>query len=113
LFKKSWFSDYADEENFMSLFYSKNFTPQGVNFFHYKNIEFDKAFEEALSEKDEQKKIELYQTMDRLVIEDAPIIPLYYDEVVKLVSRKITGLGSNSMNLLNLKTVKKLKHSAQ
>ncbi len=113
LFKKSWFSDYADEENFMSLFYSKNFTPQGVNFFHYKNIEFDKAFEKALSEKDEQKKIELYQTMDRLVIEDAPIIPLYYDEVVKLVSRKITGLGSNSMNLLNLKTVKKLKHSAQ
>src|SRR5690606_698873 len=32
LFKKSWLADYADEENFMSLFYSKNFSPQGVNF---------------------------------------------------------------------------------
>lgn len=105
LFKKSWFSDYADEENFMSLFYSKNFAPQGVNFFHYKNKEFDTAFEMALNEKDEQKKILLYQQMDRLIIEDAPIIPLFYDQVVKIVSHGITGLGSNSMNLLNLKTV--------
>lgn len=105
LFKKSWFSDYADEENFMSLFYSKNFAPKGVNFFHYKNKEFDTAFEMALNEKDEQKKILLYQQMDRLIIEDAPIIPLFYDQVVKIVSHGITGLGSNSMNLLNLKTV--------
>ena len=107
LFKKSWFSDYADEENFMSLFYSKNFVPQGVNFFHYKNETFDRAFEQAQIEKDEQKKILLYQQMDRLIIEDAPVIPLYYDQVVRLVSHRIKGLSSNPMNLLNLKRVKK------
>jgi oligopeptide transport system substrate-binding protein len=107
LFKKSWFSDYADEENFMSLFYSKNFVPQGVNFFHYKNETFDRAFEQAQLEKDEQKKILLYQQMDRLIIEDAPVIPLYYDQVVRLVSHRIKGLSSNPMNLLNLKRVKK------
>jgi peptide/nickel transport system substrate-binding protein len=107
LFKKSWFSDYADEENFMSLFYSKNFVPQGVNFFHYKNKTFDRAFEQAQIEKDEQKKILLYQQMDRLIIEDAPVIPLYYDQVVRLVSHRIKGLSSNPMNLLNLKRVKK------
>lgn len=45
--------------------------------------------------------------MDQLIIDDAVIIPLYYDEVVRLVSNKIKGLGNNSMNLLNLKTVKK------
>ena len=55
-FKKSWLADYADEENFMSLFYSKNFTPQGVNFFHFKNIEFDKAYEKAQVESDETEK---------------------------------------------------------
>jgi len=107
LFKKSWYSDYADEENFMSLFYSKNFAPQGVNFFHYKNAEFDRAFEQALVENNEEKKIALYQQMDRLIIEDAPVIPLYYDQVVRLVSHNIQGLGNNSMNLLNLKTVVK------
>ena len=107
LFKKSWYSDYADEENFMSLFYSKNFSPQGVNFFHYNNERFDSLYEIALKENDELKKINLYQKMDQLIIDDAVIIPLYYDEVVRLVSNKIKGLGNNSMNLLNLKTVKK------
>lgn len=107
LFKKSWFSDYADEENFMSLFYSKNFVPQGVNFFHYSNPLFDKLFEAAMNEKNETKKIELYQEMDRMIINDAPVVPLYYDQSVRLVSHKITGLGNNAMNLLNLKKVRK------
>ncbi|MBX3164261.1 MAG: ABC transporter substrate-binding protein [Bacteroidetes bacterium] len=113
LFKKSWYCDYADEENFMSLFYGKNFTPQGVNFFHYKNAEFDTLYETALAEKDEAKKILLYQKMDKLITEDAPFIPLYYDQVVRLVSHNISGLETNAMNLLNLKTVKKLTTEAQ
>ena len=107
LFKKSWFSDYADEENFMSLFYSKNFAPQGVNFFHYSNPIFDRLFEQAQVERNETLKTELYKKMDRLIIEDAPVIPLYYDQVVRLVSHRIHGLGTNAMNLLNLKTVHK------
>jgi peptide/nickel transport system substrate-binding protein len=70
-------------------------------------VRFDSLYEIALKENDELKKINLYQKMDQLIIDDAVIIPLYYDEVVRLVSNKIKGLGNNSMNLLNLKTVKK------
>ncbi|MBL7911842.1 MAG: ABC transporter substrate-binding protein [Bacteroidia bacterium] len=107
MFKKSWVGDYADEENFMTLFYSKNFSPQGVNYFHYNNPAFDEAFEKAQRENNEAAKIELYQKMDRMIIDDAPVIPLYYDQVIRLVNHKIKGLGNNSMNLLNLKTVVK------
>lgn len=107
LFKKSWFSDYADEENFMSLFYSKNFVPQGVNFFRYANPEFDKRFEQAMAEKDQVSKVRLYRQMDSIVTADAPFIALYYDQSVRLVSHGIKGLGHNAMNLLNLKTVVK------
>lgn len=107
LFKKNWFSDYADEENFMSLFYSKNFAPRGVNFFHYANPEFDRLFEASMIEKDEAKKIRLYQQMDQIITNDAPFIPLYYDQSVRLVSHRISGLGNNAMNLLTLKTVRK------
>ena len=42
-----------------------------------------------------------------MLIDDAPVVPLYYDEVIRLVSKKITGLTTNPMNLLNLKQVKK------
>ena len=100
-------ADYADEENFMSLFYSKNFAPQGVNFFHFKNEAFDEAYEKSLATNDQNEKIVLYQKMDKLILEDAPLIPLYYDEVIRLVSHRIEGLKTNPMNLLNLKNVAK------
>jgi len=107
LFKKSWVGDYADEENFMSSFYSKNFCPVGSNYTHYKNMEFDLLFEKAIHESNRDIKTNLYQQMDQLLIDDAPIIPLYYDQVIRLVRKNITGLQTNAMNLLNLKLVKK------
>ena len=45
--------------------------------------------------------------MDSLVIDEAPVIPLFYDEVVRLVSHHIKHLNTNPMNLLNLKSVVK------
>lgn len=107
-FKKSWVGDYADEENFMSLFYSKNFAPMGSNYTHYKNPEFDVLFEKVIREQNREVKNALYQKMDQMLIDDAPIVPLYYDQVIRLVSKHISGLTTNPMNLLNLKMVKKV-----
>ncbi len=108
-FKKSWVGDYADEENFMGLFYSKNFAPVGFNFTHYKNPEFDILFEKVIKEQNRDVKNAMYQKMDQMIIDDAPIIPLYYDQAIRLVNKNIKGLTTNPMNLLNLKTVKKEK----
>ncbi len=107
MFKKSWVGDYADEENFLSMFYSKNFSPDGFNYFHYSNPKFDKAFEESMKEKNDTIRRNLYQSMDQMIIDDAPIVPLFYDEVIRIVNKRISGLGNNPMNLLNVKTVKK------
>jgi oligopeptide transport system substrate-binding protein len=107
LFKKSWVGDYADEESFMSSFYSKNFSPVGSNYTHYKNPEFDVLFEKVIHEQNRDVKTALYQQMDQMLIDDAPIVPLYYDQVIRLVHKNIKDLSTNSMNLLNLKLVKK------
>lgn len=107
-FKKSWVGDYAEEENFMSLFYSKNFAPMGSNYTHYKNPDFDVLYEKIIKEQNREVKNALYQKMDQMLIDDAPIVPLYYDQVIRLVHKKINGLTTNPMNLLNLKTVKKV-----
>ncbi len=106
-FKKSWVGDYADEENFMSLFYSKNFAPVGSNYTHYKNPDFDILFEKVIREQNREVKSTLYQKMDQMLIDDAPIVPLYYDQVIRLVHKNIRDLNTNPMNLLNLKLVKK------
>ncbi|HRG54269.1 MAG TPA: ABC transporter substrate-binding protein [Bacteroidia bacterium] len=107
-FRKSWIADYADAENFLSLFYSKNWSPAGFNFTHYSNPQFDKLFEQSREELNLSKRYSFYQQMDQLLINDAPIVPLYYDQVVWLVRTNINGLTSNPMNMLSLKRVKKI-----
>ena len=105
-FRKSWIADYPDAENYLALFYSKNFTPHGPNYTHFKSVEFDKLYELAQMETNDEKRYHYYQKMDKILIEEAPIVPLYYDEVVRLIQSNVESLGINPVNLLTLKTVK-------
>jgi oligopeptide transport system substrate-binding protein len=108
LFRKSWIADYPDEENFLSLFYSKNWSPGGFNYTHYRNQEFDDLYEKSHEELNDSVRYAYYRKMDKLLIEDAPIVPLYYDQVLRLVQNNISGLTSNPMNMLTLKKVRKM-----
>jgi oligopeptide transport system substrate-binding protein len=107
LFRKSWVGDYADAQNFLSIFYSKNFTPEGSNYFHFANDNFDKLYEQANMETSDSVRYELYCKMDNIIMDEAPVVPLFYDEVLRLVQRDVEGLTTNPMNLLNLKRVYK------
>ncbi len=105
-FRKSWMADYPDAENYMALFYSKNFTPHGPNYTHFKNFEFDKLYEKSQAEPIDSIRYHYYQEMDKIIIEEAPVVPLYYDEVVRLIRKNVVDLGINPVNLLTLKEVK-------
>ncbi len=106
-FRGSWIADYPDAENYLSLFYSPNFAPAGPNYTHYKNSEFDEMFVKAVAETNDSLRYELYSKMDKLLMDDSPVIILYYDKVLRLYNKNISGLGTNAMNLLFLKNVKK------
>lgn len=106
-FKKSWVGDYPDPENFLSLFYSKNFSPEGVNYFHYSNPSFDSLYDKAVAESNDTIRFAEYRAMDKKVMEDAVVVPLYYDEVIHLVNNHISGLPIDSRNSLDLRRVRK------
>lgn len=106
-FRKSWVADYPDAENYLSLFKSENFAPSGPNYTHYKNHQYDLWYDEAMSSTNDSLRYVLYQKMDSTIIADAPIVPLFYDEVVRFYQNNIKGLGINAMNLLQLKNVSK------
>jgi peptide/nickel transport system substrate-binding protein len=106
-FKATWIADYPDAENYLSLFYSKNFSPGGPNYTHFKNAEFDRLYEQAFLETDDKKRQELYKKMDELVMQEAPVIPLFYDKAARFTRNNVTGLGINPLNSLILKRVKK------
>ncbi|MBX2933124.1 MAG: ABC transporter substrate-binding protein [Ferruginibacter sp.] len=105
-FRGSWIADYPDAENYLSVFYGKN--PAPPNYTRYKNPAYDKLYESALSEKNDSIRYELYRQMDRMVMEDAPVVPLWYDMAIHLVHLNITNFYPNSLNLLELRKVKKL-----
>ena len=106
-FTKSWLGDYPDAENYLALFYSPNFSPAGPNKTHFKSATYDQLYEQAKLEQDPQKRYALYQQMDRIVVEECPVIPLYYDQVVRLTQNNVHGLTPNPMNQLVLERVRK------
>ncbi len=105
-FRGSWIADYPDAENYLSVFYSKN--PAPPNYTRYKNADFDLLYEKALSEKNDTARYAIYRQMDQLMINDAPVVPLWYDMAIHLVHPNIVNFYPNSLNLLELRRVKKL-----
>ena len=69
--------------------------------------DFDELYEQSYLETNLKKRELLYTKMDSLVMQVAPIVPLFYDEVVRFTRKNISGLGINPTNLLDLKNVKK------
>jgi peptide/nickel transport system substrate-binding protein len=100
-FRGSWIADYPDAENYLSVFYSKN--PAPPNYTRYNNPEFDALFEKALSELNDSLRYRLYQQADQVMINDAPVVPLWYDKLVHLVQPGVSGFDPNPLNLLELR----------
>ncbi len=103
-FRGSWIADYPDAENFLSVFYGGN--PAPPNYTRYKNQQFDKLYEAALSEKDDSARYKIYRQADQLTMKDAPVVPLWYDMVIRLVQPYVKNFVPNSLNLLELRKVK-------
>lgn len=106
-FRTSWIADYPDAESYLSLFYSPNHTPSGPNYTFFENKVYDSLYDYAKTLVDINERKTVYRKMDSLMIEDAPIVPLFYDEAVRFVRKNVTGLGINPQNFLILKYVKK------
>jgi oligopeptide transport system substrate-binding protein len=102
-FRGSWIADYPEAENYLGVFYGKN--PAPPNYTRYKNARFDELYEKALVTENDSMRYDLYRQMDQLVINDAPVVPLWYDEVIHLVNPRVKNFTPNGLNLLELRRV--------
>lgn len=100
-FRGSWIADYPDAENYLSVFYSKN--PAPPNYTRYNNPAFDAMFEKALAETNDSLRYKFYRQADQIMIDDAPVVPLWYDMVIHLVQTNVQGFKPNALNLLELR----------
>lgn len=64
-------------------------TPPGRNRGYYKNSKVDELVEKALRTEDFTKRRELYFEAEKIIFEEIPVIPLWYDFDVAIISRRI------------------------
>jgi peptide/nickel transport system substrate-binding protein len=102
-FRANWMADYPDAESFLTCFYGGN--PAPPNYTRFQDPYFDKLYEKALAENDDSSRYRLYQQMDSIVMEQAPVVPLYYDQSVRFLHPWVKGLNGNGLNLLELRKV--------
>ena len=107
IWQANWIGDYPDGENYLGLLFSENLAPAGANTTHYHNATYDALYQKAMNQPSDSLRWEIYSQMENQMLQDAPLIPLYYGRILRITAKNITGLGINPMNDLTLKYVKK------
>ncbi len=82
------------------------FHSQGAsNYMGYSNLETDKLLEQARSEPDEKKRFTLYQEAEQVIVNDAPWIPLFFNDNYWLTKPYVKDLIYPPMVIPRLKYV--------
>lgn len=71
--RASWIADYDDPSNFLELFVTRG----GNNDSAWSNARYDELIRNASIEMDPAKRYELFQQAEAILLEEAPLIPIY------------------------------------
>jgi len=99
IFRYVWYADYPHPDNFLNTLFNSS---SEYNFMGYKNEEVDALIEKANAEQDYLKRMNLYRKIDGKIMDDAPVVPIYYEILEELFRPyvkgiEITGLGRQFM----------------
>ena len=97
-----WIADYADPQNFLDIKLHGD-SPNNDNF--YSNPEVNALLDEARGLADEERRLQLYQEAEQLIVNDAPWIPLYHGKSSILVKPYVEGYEATPFVIPNLRYV--------
>ena len=107
VFRKSWLADYAHPENFYSVFTTQRFAPNGPNYTHFSNAAYDNIYSKMGKTNSTDSTLIYSKQLEEIIHSETPIIPLYYDQVMHFIRSNIKNFPTNSVNMLDLRRVKK------
>jgi len=99
-----WVADYPDPQNFLqTLFY----TGSEYNHGRFSSREFDSLIDRAAIEQDKDKRMELYRQAEQIIIDQAPVIPLWFNRNYVLVNPRVNNYSIDPLGVprLNLVTI--------
>jgi oligopeptide transport system substrate-binding protein len=84
-----WGSDYEDPNNWYNLLFQSK---ADFYYSHWKNAEFDRLCDQGLAENDQAKRKGLYEQADKILNDEAPMIPVYHWARFTVTKPNVTGL---------------------
>ena len=102
IFRSGWIADYPNPESFLQLFYGKSVPsdmsqPSLQNVSRYVNTAFDELYEKGLNADSLEEKYGYYAEAEQLMINDAPIIVMWYDEQYRMIQSNVHDVMLNPM----------------
>lgn len=103
IFRSGWIADYPSPENFLLLMYGANVPedpkePSILNTPRYKNAEFDDLFMQGVTGDSLASRYEAFAAAEQVMMNDAPIVVLWYDEQYRLIQSNIQNFKINAMH---------------
>jgi len=94
-----WVGDYIDPNTFLEVFTSYS----GDNRTGWKNAKYDELIKRAATIYNKDERFEVFQQAETLLLEEAPIIPIYYYSTNNLVSTQLKGFYPNILDYYSYK----------
>jgi peptide/nickel transport system substrate-binding protein len=110
MFRSAWVADFPSPENFLWIMYGANVPkeldkPSYPNTVRYVNKEYDKLFDAGKAAKTEEESFENFIKAEQLMMDDAPIMVLWYDADYRLIKSNVRNYFSNSIGYYNFSEV--------
>ncbi len=102
IFRAAWIADFPSPENFLWTLYGGTVPadltqPSYPNTPRYKSAEFDKYFDLGKSAKTQEESYANFMKASQILMDDAPVMVLWYEESYRLVKSNVHGIYSNPM----------------
>jgi len=102
IFRAAWIADFPSPENFLWTLYGATVPadlnqPSYPNTPRYKNAEYDKYYDSGKSAKTQEESYANFMKAEQIMMNDSPVLVLWYEESYRLVKSNVHGIYSNPM----------------
>lgn len=102
LFRTAWVADFPSPENFLWTLYGETVPasldkPSYPNTPRYRNSKYDELFDKGRSAKDKEESYKYFLEAEQQMIDDAPVMVLWYDENYRLIQSRVKNFHANPM----------------
>jgi methyl-accepting chemotaxis protein/ABC-type transport system substrate-binding protein len=89
----NWYADFPDSDNFFYIFFHSEATSIRGLFFHRPDI--DAKIIDARRSNDTEHRAAIYRELDRMVIAEAPLVPLFHERLFVLHKPEVRGVRTS------------------